>query len=434
MAEEKRTRANIAFAAIDPYLEQNIVLPTEKPLMGKDIISWGDGNAYPDYLAGLVKDVPTLASIISGTVDFICGDDIEIRPLREDLTDGRMNNRGDDIRTQVSDLARDWETYGGFALQVIRDFTGAVAEIYYLDMRYLRTNKDCDVFWYCEDWKKGGRKSTVLYPAFIPGLEKKWGMLTEEERNRQASSVVFVKNTHTQVYPMPPYGAAVKACETERCISDFHLSSIQNCFTPSMVINFNNGVPDDKIKEEVEANADEKFGGPHNGARVMYCWNDNKESATTIDVPKTEDFGARYEALAKHVRQQIFTSFAATPNLFGLPTDGNGFSNDEYAESFKLYNRTRVVPVQQIIGDAYDRIYGDKDVLSITPFSMGDNDSTTTLAAQLGVGGTQAMMEVVQSTLLSMDQKKGTLQVLFGLDDESVAKILGLPYVPPVEE
>ena len=201
-----------------------------------------------------------------------------------------------------------------------------------------------------------------------------------------------------------------------------------------MVINFNNGVPDDNIKEEVEANADEKFGGPHNGARVMYCWNDNKESATTIDVPKTEDFGARYEALAKHVRQQIFTSFAATPNLFGLPTDGNGFSNDEYAESFKLYNRTRVIPVQQIIGDAYDRIYGEKGVLSITPFSMGDNDSTTTLAAQLGVGGTQAMMEVVQSTFLSMDQKKGTLQVLFGLDDESVAKILGLPYVAPVEE
>ena len=372
MAEEKRTRANIAFAAIDPYLEQNIVLPTEKPLMGKDIISWGEGNTYPDYLTDLVMTVPTLRSIIGGTVDFICGDDMTIQPLREGLDGGKMNNRGDLITTQVRAISRDEEKTGGFALQVIRDFTGMPAEVYYTDIRFIRTNKDCSAFWYCEDWKKGGRKNTILYPAFIPGLEKKWAQLTDEERDRHASSILFVKDIDTQVYPAPAYAAAIKACETERCIADFHLSAITNGFAPSMLINFNNGTPDDRIKEEIEEAATEKFGGPANAARVMFSWNDNKESATTIDVPKTEDFGERYQALSKFVRQQIFTAFRANPNLFGIPTESLGFSQEEYESAFRLYNRTRVRPVQRMICDAYDRIYGRTGVLTIKPFSLAE--------------------------------------------------------------
>ena len=425
---------SVAFAAIDPYVEQNIVLPTEKMMPGQKFVQWGDGNVYPDYLTDLGMSVPTLRSVISGTVDFICGDDVKIQPLRDDLRDGKMNNRGDLIGAQVAALARDRETYGGFALQVIRDYTGAVSEIYYIDIRFLRTNKDCNVFWYCEDWKTAGRKKTVVYPAFIPGLEKKWEELDEKERNEAASSILFVKDINTQVYPAPPYAAAIKACEVERCIGDFHLNSINNAFTTSMIINFNQGTPDDKMKQEIEEGVNEKFCGYQNASRVMLSWNPNKDSATTIESPKVEDFGARYEALSKYVRQQIFTSFRATPVLFGIPTDNNGFAADDYENAFRLYNRTHVGPVQRLIIDAYDRIYGQKDVMEIIPFSMGESDTSDALATQLGVGGTQSLMMVLESETMTIDQKKGALMVLLGLDEESASKILGIPYVAPVQE
>lgn len=368
---ENKGRVSVSFAAIDPYIQTNMVLPTEKAISGKDIIQWGDGNGYPDYLAGLVKEVPTLASIISGNVDFITGDDLAIVPLREGLDGGKMNNRGDTIRQQVADLARDYETFGGFALQVIRDFTGAVAEVYYIDMRYLRTNKECDVFWYSEKWDKGVKADSVRYPAFIPGLAGRWATLSDEERDRHASSILYVKNTHTQVYPFPPYGAAVKACETERCISDFHLNAINNGFVSSAIVNFNKGVPIDSIKDQIEEDFSEKFTGHQNAGRVMFSWNDTKENATEVVEFKVEDFGERYKALAESVRQQIFTAFRAYPNLFGIPT-ATGFSMEEFEQSWKLYNRTHVRPVQRIICDAYDRIYGATGVLTIKPFSLND--------------------------------------------------------------
>ena len=363
-------RSAFSFAAIDSYLETNIVSPVEKVLAGRDMVEWGTRNAYPDYLLDLYNNVPTLRSIINGNIDYVAGDDVTIMPLQEEFTNQEMNRRGDTIREQVKDIAKDFEIYGGFALQVIRNLAGEVAEVYYIDMRYLRTNKEGDVFYYSEKWGKSSRTDMVVYPAFLPKLE--WEKLSDEERNRHASSILFVKNVHTQVYPAPLYAASVKACEIERLIDEFHLSDINNHFVSSAIINFNNGDPGQEIKSEIERDFNEKFCGASNGGRVAFSWNPNKESATDIVEFKMEDFGERYKALSQHSRTQIFTSFRAIPLLFGLTSEANtGFSTEEFEQSFKLYNRTQIQPVQRLICDAYDKIYGQRGVLTIRPFSLG---------------------------------------------------------------
>ena len=366
--QNKPARARISFAAIDPYIDTNIILPVEKFVSAKDLMEWGTRNSYPDYLLDLYNNVPTLRAIINGNIDFIAGDDVSILPLTQHLQNGIMNNRGDHIREQIKDISKDYEIYGGFALQIIRNLIGEVAEVYYIDMRFLRTNKEGNVFYYCEDWSKSVRKDVVVYPAFIPNLN--WDALDDEARNRNASSILYVKNIHTQVYPAPLYAASIKACEIERLIDDFHLSDINNHFVSSAIINFNNGIPDDEVKEQIEREFTEKFCGASNGGRTAFSWNPNKESATDIVEFEVKDFGERYKSLSDHSRQQIFTAFRANPNLFGIPTEGNGFANEQYAESFKLYNRTQIKPVQRMIADAYDKIYGQPKVLTIVPFSM----------------------------------------------------------------
>lgn len=367
--QNKPSRASFSFAAIDPYVDNKMILPVERFVSGKDLVEWGNRNAYPDYLLDLYNNVPTLRSIINGNIDFVAGDDVSILPLTDNLPNGQMNNRGDNIREQVKDIAKDYEIYGGFALQIIRNLIGMVAEVYYIDMRYLRTNKEGNVFYYCEDWSKSGKKDVIVYPAFMPNLN--WDTLDDEQRNRNASSILYVKNVHTQVYPAPLYAASIKACEIERLIDDFHINSLQNQFVSSAIINFNNGDPGDEMKKEIEDSINEKFAGAANGGRIMLSFNKNKESATDIVEFEVKDFGERYKALSEHSRQQIFTAFRANPNLFGIPTEGNGFANEQYAESFKLYNRTQIQPAQRLIADTYDKIYGTKGVLTIVPFSMG---------------------------------------------------------------
>lgn len=364
-------KMNFSFAAINPYAESNIVSPKESQYSGREYVEWGDGNQYPEYLQSLYDNVATLKSIIDGCVDYVVGDGVSILPLNETLAPSKMNVKGDTITEQVKDIAGDIFLTGGFALQVIRNAQGGIAEIHYIDMRFLRTNKECNVFYYSENWNKGGRKNVIVYPAFMPNLD--WNVLSDEERNRHASSILFVKKSNKRTYPVPCYAAAIKACEMERCIDNFHLNSINNGFTSSYIINFNNGTPTDEQKQEIEDTFNEKFSGHENAGRIGFSWNPNKESATTIEKVDVDDFGEKYKSSATNSRQKIFTAFRANPNLFGIPTDSLGFSQEEYESSFRLFNRTMIRPVQMMIADAYDKIYGRVGVLTITPFSMEES-------------------------------------------------------------
>lgn len=365
-----KIKSNISFAAINPYAESNIISAKETAYTGREYVDWGDGNQYPEYLQALYDNVPTLKSIIEGCVDYVAGDDVTIAPLNG-LATGRMNVKGDTILEQVRDIAGDYFLTGGFALQVIRNAMGEVAEIHYIDIRNLRCNKECNVFYYSEKWSSGGRRNVVVYPSFVANLD--WNALTDEERNRHASSILYVKKFRKRTYPVPCYSAAVKACEIERCVDDFHLNAINNGFTGSYIINFNNGIPTDEAKAEIEEAFNEKFSGHENAGRIGFSWNPNKESATSIEKVDVEDFGEKYKSLESNSRQKIFTAFRANPNLFGISTESLGFNQEEYESSFRLFNRTMIRPVQKMIADAYDKIYGASGVLTITPFSMEES-------------------------------------------------------------
>jgi len=370
-----RSAVPVLLRAVDKYVETNIVPATETKQRGKDIVMWGPGNKYPDYILGLYRDVATLGSIVNGSVDYVAGNAVTL--VSALFPEGRCNKKGDMAVDIVRGMALDWFIYGGFALEVIRGRDGRPAEIYNLDVEDIRTNEDVSVFWWSDKWGKGGRPEKE-YPSFMPDIAEKWATLTPEEQDRHAASVIYVKNTRKQVYPMPLFAQAVKACETERCIDEYHLNGINNEFAASAFIQLCNGVPADDLKAEVEKDFTEKFSGKDNAGRVILSFAPDRQHSALIQELHTEDFGARYDALAKRSRQQIFTSFRANPNLFGIPTENLGFSSEEYRSAFDLYNRTQIAPVQDRIIAAFERVCGQTGVLTIQPFALtsgGANDA-----------------------------------------------------------
>lgn len=138
----------------------------------------------------------------------------------------------------------------------------------------------------------------------------------------------------------------------------------------SYIINFNNGRPEESEMDEIAKNVTEKYSGAQNAARIMVAFNDNQDTAITVTKLEMQDFGENYNTAAKNARQRIFTSFRANPNLFGIPTENLGFSNEEYEAAFKLYNRTQILPVQKKIIDTLDYIFGVEGSITIKPFSL----------------------------------------------------------------
>ena len=267
-----------------------------------------------------------------------------------------MNKKGETIEEVARRIELDKMIFGGYALQIIRNMAGEVAEIYNVDMLRLRSDEKNEIFYYCDDWTKWGAKA-LIYPKF--GVD-----------DSNPTSIYFEKGFSKGVYPVPCYNAALIPCELEKAINEFHLNSINNGFVSNLIINFNNGQPNDEQKEEIERDINEKFSGYQNAARILINYNDSAENATTVERLNSDDFDAKYESLAKRSRTQIFTAFRANPNLFGIPNENNGFSKEEYDSSFNLYNRTAVRPLQASLVDSFDKIFGVKGSLTIEPFNL----------------------------------------------------------------
>ena len=349
-------KIQVAFAAIDKNWEDLIPQPTEVE-GAKKYVLYGTDNRYPDYLWGLFNDVSTLKTVIEGIADYVIGNDVicSVSGFEKEV-----NTKGDTMRELIRLLARDYLIYGGYAIQVIRNKVGDIRELYYVDFRYLRSSKKNDVFYYSEDFTKKYVRSnkTVIYPKFI-----------KENRN-VSSSILYVTNEKSKTYPTPRYSGSIKACEIERQIDTYHLSSLENGFGGSYILNFLNGIPTDEQKEEIERNVNEKFAGASNAGRILINFANGKDNATTLQKLDTQDFGEKYKAAAERAKQQIFIAFRAIPQLFGDMSAATGFNTTEFTESFKVFNRTVVRPIQQTICDSIDKIFGSGNSVNITPFSI----------------------------------------------------------------
>lgn len=345
----------ISLRAIDEYLETNIVKPIETAT-ARGFVSWGKNNDFPDYLLDLRENVSTLRALEDGLRDYIAGDGVEVwYPQFQD----QVNQKGQTLEDIMGYIAEDIAVYGGFALNILRNRVGGVAEIYYLPFFNIRVSEDLQTIYYAQDWGKSfGRVKYMEYPAFSPDDAK------------QYSSIFYYKNSHgLSVYPQPVYSSALLSCETEKLINHFHLNSINNNFNGSYIINFNSGKPNQTQKEEIEDHFYDKYTGPENASRPVLCFNDSKDNETTITKIDSEDYGERYKTLSERTKQELFTAFRAVPNLFGIMTETTGFSEQEFSESFKLFNRTMVRPIQKSISRCFDKILG-KDWGRIKPFTI----------------------------------------------------------------
>ena len=361
MQDEINNGIPMSFAAIDPAIDK-LIVSSKEAKSGKEWMLWGDRNKYPFYVKGLCREVPTLRSVVLGFMDYVCGDDVIVR---YGLRGGNsFDRRGTKAAQIVRQTAKSIGELGGFCWKITRNADRTLGELEVLKMENVRMNEEGDVFWYSESWNSYGAKDAVSYPSFKP------------ENTDVDESVLYVKVWGDGTYPEPVYAASVKACETERSIDDYHLGNISRGFMGSYLVSFNSGKPSEKIQREIEKNFTEKFAGHKNAGRIMFAYSPDREHQATLQKMEISDYGEKYETLSKHCQRQIFTAFRANPNLFGVATESNGFNSEEYESSFRLFNRTMVKPIQRIILDAFDYLFGEPGVVTIIPFSLDGADTT----------------------------------------------------------
>lgn len=330
----------------------------------KGFVMFGGGNSnyqantYPDFLFDCYSECATLQSIINGLVDYVCASGM----VNEAQAEKSVNKDGESLLDIVKKCASDYAIFGAFSLQVIRNLNGEILELYWVDVRRVRLDEDGDKVYYRKEWVKYGER---------PRMYDRW----QKDVKFENCIFYFKRPVSRGIYGLPMWSSVTNDVMTSIEISKFHLSSILNNFAPSAIVNFNNGVPSDDVQRTIERRLNEKFSGSTNAARMMLVFNDNKEQAVTTERLTEDNFDQKYQALAKSVKENIFVAFRAQPQLFGTDPDRTGFNSQEYSESFRLFKKTVIAPIQSEIERAFRTISPAFD-FTLKEFEIDFNTTT----------------------------------------------------------
>lgn len=337
---------------------ENVEIPqfTERSYSGKEWYYWGKDNKLPYYLYGLYEKSSLMQSIINTTVNFVIGNSIEsmIKPNEDETWEDLIRN-----------LALDYMLYGGFAIQIMYNKLGQIKELGWLDMRKCRSDEEHTKIYYSKEFKTSSSPKYIEFPVW---------QRSEEYRNM--SAVFFYTGSRRTVYPMPRYSGSIPAIETSIRIDNFHLNAIRNNFNGNFIINFNNGIPADDVKKELEQKVKEKFCGDENAGKFLLVFNDSKDNGVSVERIQDDQFDKKYEALKTQTITSIFTGFSAPQQLFGYALTGNVFNKEEYQEAFDLYSRLQILPIQNLFTRVFESIYSQENVIEFKPFELtaADND------------------------------------------------------------
>ena len=364
--EDKKTRFD--FSIVEPRAAF-VPKPVEKKNSSTaKYVSYGEDNLYPDYLLSCYEDCAVLQSVINGLSDYVAGSGFATG--NEKLV---VNEKGMTLVELVKKITVDYIIFGAFSIGVRRDKDGIIRYLDYHDPRKIRLGEDENKAYYCKDWERSTKKVMC-----IDTYQKNPGADRTE---------YYVKTPISRgVYGRPVWAGAIKDVQTSIEISTFHLSAILNNFAPSAIVNFNNGQPEEEQQKKIEKKLNEKFSGTKNAARLLVCFNETKEHATDIQRLSEDNFDQRYGALAKSVKENIFISFRAQPQLFGADPERTGFNSIEYEQSFSLYKETVVKPIQQQIEDAFAKI-SDEFRFTLNEFNVNfAGDKSTKNEEKVGGG------------------------------------------------
>jgi hypothetical protein len=332
--------------------------PVVKEVRGKDFIEYGEDNNYFQYLIDRYNGSPTNNAIINGVSEMIFGKGLDAtnsnkKPNEYAQMKALFNN--DCVRKLCYDL----KLMGQCAVQVIYSKNRAkIVQLEHMPIETLRAEKcnekgEIEGYYYFNDWSKYKRGSELKrIPAF--GTSK------------EGLEILYIKPYRAgfKYYSPVDYQGGTQYAELEEEISNFHLNNILNGLAPSMLINFNNGTPDPEQREMIERRIYEKFSGSSNAGKFILAFNDNPETAASIEPVQLSDAHQQYEFLSNESSKKIMVSHRiVSPMLFGIKDDtGLGNNADELKTASILFDNLVIKSFQGLLIDAFDRILAYNDI------------------------------------------------------------------------
>ena len=343
----KKEKGKIHIVNMSSYTRPEIV-----EQHNREWVEYGEDNNYFQYLIDRYNGSATNNASINGIVEMIYGKGIEA--VEEDAK-GKEYKEMKELLTKscMKKICYDYKMMGQAALQVIYSKDRKkIVQIEHIPVETLRAEKanskgEIQGFYYSKDWSEVTYKTQ---PKRIPAFGS----------SNSGLEILYIKPYRAGFYYYSPvdYQGGLQYAELEEEMANYHINNIQNGLAPSMLINFNNGVPTEEQRSLIESNIQQKFSGSSNAGRFILAFNDSKELSASIEPVILSDAHEQYKFLSDESMKKIMVSHRIiSPMLVGIK-DNSGLGNnaDELKTASLLMDNTVIRPMQVTILDELEKV------------------------------------------------------------------------------
>ena len=353
--------------------------PEVKEVSNQEWVQYGGDNNYFQFLIDRYNGSATNNALINGISQMIVG-----RYL--DATDSnRKPAEYAQMKSMLSEdmqmkLASDLKLMGQCAMQIIyTQDRSRIAQVEHIPIETLRAEKcneegEIPAYYYFYDWEEY-QQGDFLERIPVFGT------------SRSEIEILYIKPYRAgfKYYSPVDYQGGIQYAELEEEIANYHLNNIMNGLAPSILLNFNNGTPTEEERNIIEQKIAAKYQGTSNAGRFILAFNDNADSAATMEAVQLSDAPQQYEFLSNESMRKIMVAHRVTsPILFGIK-DMTGFGNnaEEIVTASTLMDNTVIRPFQQLLLNAFDDILAYNEIVlnlyfkTLQPLEFNDLSNAT---------------------------------------------------------
>ena len=350
----------------------------------KDWVLYTCGDDGQDYFESLIEKYlgsPTNACCINGITEMIYGrglDALDSKEKPEMYAKMKLLLKPSCMRK----LVNDYKLLGQGAVQVIYNKAKtAITQVSHFPMETLRAERakkgKCEAYYYHPKWSE-------LKPSDKPKRIPTFGNGSKGE----VIELYVFKPYKSGFYYYAPvdYNGCLQYAELEEEVANYHINNIQNGLQPSLLVNFNNGIPNEETQELIERKIYDKFSGSSNAGKFILTFNESQEDQATIEPIHLPDAHAQYQFLADESREKIMLGHRiVSPILLGIK-DNTGFGNnaEELRTASIIMDNMVIRPFQQQIIDglndilAFNKIYLNLYFITLQPIEFTELDNIST--------------------------------------------------------
>jgi hypothetical protein len=357
-------------------------VPTVKEEHSREWMTYGRNNDYFDNIIERYLGSPTNSRCINGITDMIFGRGLDaldsLDKPKEYLEMKKLLPK-----RQVKKIASDYKLLGQAAIQITyAKGKKRIIKVSHFPMECLRAEKASSkgviqAYYYHPSWKN-------IKSSDKPKRIASFGNGSDKELNE----IYVVKPYRSGFYYYAPvdYHGCLQYCSLEEEVSNYHINNIRNGLQPSLLINFNNGIPSEETQEAIERKIYNKFSGSSNAGKFIIAFNESAETKADLEPIHLPDAHAQYQFMSDEAREKIMLGHGVTsPILLGIK-DNTGFGNnaEELRTASVLMDNVIIRPLQDEILYAFEEILAFNNIhlklyfITLQPIEFTELDNIST--------------------------------------------------------